>query len=660
MFRGRTVKWLLQALVAAVLLALVHRSSPWRWPLFILFIAPAAGEAICVAISHVLWIPITVPVWLQGHFATTIAIAAAASVYLARISSGLARYSAYALVGICAYLILIDLILIFHASRLVYQLRKGFEGRRSKRPSYIFGAAFHMGGSAWQYLRRIFVRVEWALWRFSRKVDLAAGARDDIREYMRFMQEEGQALQKQKLHRFRLFATAVSKGLAVTGMGFRHVFSEMVRGREMTVFLTPSDLRGHKPGFVDYAMSMSDACLAVVSPFLLDFLFDRVPGPLKKLENVEEIPVPIRRFLKRSADELDKEKLRVIRTLHFCPGPSVLLLPGASKYALEIKAQRGYESVVMFGRASARPAVSEITRVLAATCIPMRELDRALTESRASAIGDVSDRGLAPLADAYLRFRLSSSEVERFLSLFDCFEVLIKYSVFLFVDGDLSALTSERKAPPTLGTWKNWLISHVNKPAEPPGSTSRDPLPDQLRAAWRGDVSEAVRQLRPAVQRYGIHVDRGAQDKSWYEWMGWLNDLRNVTKGHGGMDERVAASLLPLFHAALLDLIAVLRPMSLDSHLVRICEDGTEVVLKGWLRGARRSSTLQAKTMTRLMTVNEELRTDPRTKDHALHGCVVISLNSVLTWHSRREQDMYIDYLSGNILSVGVKPRAGA
>ena len=659
MFRGRMAKWLLQALVAAVLLNLVNRSSPWRWLLFIFFFAPAAGEAICVAISRVAWIPVTVPIWLQGHFATTVAVAAAASVFLARVSSGFARYSAYAIIGLCAYLILIDLVLIFHASRLVYQLRQGFEGRSSKKPSYIFGAAFHMGGSAWQYLRRIFVRVEWALWRFSRKVDLTAGARDDIKKYTRFMQEEGQELQKQKLHGFRLFVTAVSKAFAVTGMGFRHVLSEMLRGREMTVFLTPSDFHGHKPDFVDYAMARSDACLAVVSPFLLDFLFGRASGPLKKLENVGEIPVPVRSFLRRSADELDTEKLRAIRALHFCSGPSILLLPGGSRHPSEPKAQRGYESVVMFGRASARPAVSEITRVLAATCIPMRYLDRALTASCARAIGDISDRGLAPLADAYLRFRLSSSEVERFLCLFDCFEVLIKYSVFLFVDGNLSALTIQHKVPP-LGKWKDWLIGYVNKSSAPPGSTSRDPLSDQLRTAWRGDLSEAVRQLRSGVDRFGIHVDRLAQDKSWYEWMWWLNDLRNVTKGHGGMDERVAASLLPLFHAALLDLIAVLRPLSLDSHLVRICEDGTEVVLKGWLRGARRSSTLQAKTITRSMTVNEELRTDPRTKDHALHGCVVISLNSVLTWHSRREQDMYIDYLSGNIVSVGAKPRAGA
>jgi hypothetical protein len=138
-----------------------------------------------------------------------------------------------------------------------------------------------------------------------------------------------------------------------------------------------------------------------------------------------------------------------------------------------------------------------------------------------------------------------------------------------------------------------------------------------------------------------------------------MNDFRNVTKGHGGMDERVAAPLLPPFHAALLDLIAVIRPLSLDSHLVRICADGTEVVLRGWLRGARRSSTLQSHTVTGSMTVNEELRTDLRTKDYSLHGSVVISQSSVLTWHSRREQDMYIDYLSGNIVSVGVKPRTG-
>ncbi len=653
-------KWLLQALVSVALLTLLNRSSSWRWPLVIFSLAPAVGEALCLAISYVPAISITVPVWLQGHFANAIGLLAAALVFLRHVSPGLARYSTYAVIGVCSYLILVDLVLIVHASRLVHQLRKGFKGHCSAKTSYVFGAAFHLGGTAWQYLRRVFVRVEWALWRFNRKVDLTGGTRDNITEYARFMREEGQDLQKQKLHGFRLFAAVITKGFALSKMATRHLLSEALRGREMTVFLTPSDLRGHKPEFVDYAMAESDACVAVVSPFLLDFLFGSVPGPLTRLENVAAIPVPVRRFLKRSADEIDSEKARVIRALHSCPGPSILLFPGGSRQASEPKAQRGYESVIMFGRGSARPAASEITRVLAAACIPMRELDRALDTSRVGAIGPLADRGLAPLADAYLRFRLSNSEVERFLCLFDCFEVLIKHSVFLFVDGDLTGLIKERKDP-TLGRWKDWLIKRIkDQPAAPLPSPSRDPLPDQLCAAWRGDVGEAVCRLRAAVERNGIHVGRGAEDKTWYEWMSWLNDFRNVTKGHGGVEEKVAASLLPLFHATLLDLIAVLRPLTLDSYLVRICEDGTEVVLRGWLRGARRSSTLQSKKITRSVTVNEELRTDHRTKDYPLHGCIVISHNSVLTWHSRRhERDMYIDYLSGNIVSVGVKPRAG-
>jgi hypothetical protein len=134
--------------------------------------------------------------------------------------------------------------------------------------------------------------------------------------------------------------------------------------------------------------------------------------------------------------------------------------------------------------------------------------------------------------------------------------------------------------------------------------------------------------------------------------MRWLVDFRNITKGHGGPDESTSAPVLFPFHSVFLDLVSSLKEISFDAHLVRICKDGTEINLGGWLRGIRRSSIL-LRPQHRSLTTGNELRT--QTETFAFEERVSIRVNEVLTWHGEKKsgEDAYVNYLSGEVRSLG-------
>jgi hypothetical protein len=73
-----------------------------------------------------------------------------------------------------------------------------------------------------------------------------------------------------------------------------------------------------------------------------------------------------------------------------------------------------------------RRQLEPVWRNLRSCTLVMAAEDRRLGERGKAALQLLGKRGFPCLASAYNRFRLSSSDTERLLSLFDCFEVVIK------------------------------------------------------------------------------------------------------------------------------------------------------------------------------------------------------------------------------------------
>ena len=660
----RQLPKLFARLVFSVLVVLAFApESLWRLSLLTLLIVGLVVDVLLAILAQTRRPPLTVPVWLRDHFSGSLALSAAALVFVTRVPPGLKKYAGLVIFGAGTYKLLIDCILVVQTSRLLYTLHSSFSQNTPAPARYVYGAVFQIGGSARKYLRRVFFRVEWALWRFHRKIDLSQATRADIQEYKLLMQREVDHLRKRDSRGLRLLVSMAIRVPALVGQTSRFVLGDMLRGREMTAFFCPSDLASSEGAFTEYAVANANTCIAFITPALWEYFREPKVGDIERAEQViSQMPQWIRRASVRGRKEMERQMITTTRALHFCLGPSFLFVPEAQNVESDFQPQHGYETVLMFGGASARPCASEITRVLAGTCVPLRQLDSALGPELARLIHKLAESGLAPLADAYLRFRLSSSDVERFFCLLDCFEVLIKYSVFVLGGGEPEFAT-KRRSIATLGTWKTWLVQYLNSNNSTTSGSSagsdvsshdRRSFEGELCAAWRRGVTEHVCDLTSALQRASIIDEVQIGSATWSSWLSWLVEFRNVTKGHGGVDEKAVKPWLHLFHAVLIDLISALCVLTLDTYLVGICHDGTEVQLRGWLRGKRRSSTLLSKTPLRSVTVNEELRAEGFATAYPVHGSVVVSRNSVLTWHSRTKEqvDTYVDYLTGSVRSL--------
>lgn len=260
------------------------------------------------------------------------------------------------------------------------------------------------------------------------------------------------------------------------------------------------------------------------------------------------------------------------------------------------------------------------------------------------------------MADCYLRFRLAKSDVERFLCLLDCFEVLIKQSVIVLAlrkfagegSRELDSLIQQLERP-SLGIWRNILQSLVN---DLWGERESQGVEKTIRLFWQKAVEPPARELIDAVNGLGL-TWKGNMPRNYLEWLEWLTWLRNVTRGHGAVEDRVASPIWHRFHALFLQVVNQLRPLVLDSSLAVRNDTGTMDVLSGWLRGPARSSRL---SWSLPQSISDELVFPVLRSSYGelpLQPFVCVRGNHCLTWNSRREAAIeYVDYSDGKLERV--------
>lgn len=656
MLNKNLAKWLLLLFLIVAVVLISSPGSPWRRTVVVFSFLMALTDVLAPQVSGIRKLSLVIPVWTQDQFAGAIASIGGAVAYLSKSSGTLGRYGAWFVILASLYRLVICMVFTIHGSLLIHRLRSAYGSSQLPSVRSPYGVLVSLGGSARPYLARTLLKVEWSLWRFQRSGDPTATEMKIMRHSLAVMSEQSREFQAGRVKGLSADLEILRRSLKVTRMFVSLLFSERLKQRILMAFLTPDDLRRYEKSFREYVLANCSLCIGIIPAPMLPLFHGEGPDVRKIIDELSpHLPSWLGRLLRRGLEEGNRQRDEAINQLHFCLGPSILIAP---KLESSVEEKRGYELVAMIGRDITGPTVPKLTSAIALCCLPTKRLDLEVPDELRKINFSVARCGLAPLADAYLRFRLSKSDVERFLCLFDCFEVLMKYSVFVLMrdgrpdDLDLRWLKKserdERWKRPTLGAWKDWLIDLTNDDVR-----QRSKLEQDICAAWQKNLDGPVVEFVAAVKASGINVGLSdySGEQKWNEWLQWFVNFRNVTKGHGGIEEKTVASYLAGFYATFLQLVSLLHSLALDARLMACCADATEIESRGWLRGRYRSSTLWSSSSSRVKSikVTHELRWN--SEEYKLDPYVKFIGNSVLTWHSLAKdgQDAYLDYLTGRI-----------
>jgi hypothetical protein len=355
----------------------------------------------------------------------------------------------------------------------------------------------------------------------------------------------------------------------------------------------------------------------------------------------------------RKFDNAVEEHNRVASGLIF----RVLLIRSADDLA-PIQDFRGIETCPFMvsheqrEREEIREIISVITGQLTTTAIPIGESDDKLPAELRATISKIVTHALPPLANCYLRFRLSRSNVERFLCLLDCFEVLIKVSVIYSLvqqwrrDGNSQlAQLYTQLGRPSLGTWLDTL-RRLN--AEP----GQDDLAQAICAFWKEPLAGAPRQLISDAKGSGLAYP-GDLPRSHLGWLDWFVWLRNTTRGHGGVEEGQVGPIWHGLHATFLRMARGLTPLIADSSLATTLQNGSLVACSGWNRNLLPESTQEGKVPMPANPVFMVRNGASEGNKSLLHPFVIKAGDDFLTWNSARENAVeYLDYGTGQVRQI--------
>src|SRR5262249_53545517 len=154
----------------------------------------------------------------------------------------------------------------------------------------------------------------------------------------------------------------------------------------------------------------------------------------------------------------------------------------------------------------------------------------------------IAQQGLPPIANTYLRARLSQSDVERFLSILDCIEATIKCSVIALLTTQWQAGTVNNSAAiasqlnvPSLGHWIDILCTVITH--QPQTSFQK-----QIADFWYAPLVQTAREVIEDANQSGFSW-RGDIPQNHLQWLRWFSWLRNVTRGHGVVKEESIGNL---------------------------------------------------------------------------------------------------------------------
>ena len=247
----------------------------------------------------------------------------------------------------------------------------------------------------------------------------------------------------------------------------------------------------------------------------------------------------------------------------------------------------GKPSVVEVGRAAditMASAANVIAERVALTGIPSAAADAALSDGLRDLVSAFADTCLPPFADSYLRFRMSSSDVERFSSLIDFAECLVRTSAIVlavhrFAKEKTEKILTRLGRGGTLGEWHKVLGEEISATGGLPGGHS-------LRNFWRAPAFETQVALVAQYPALAPELRDNKTPSAWsqLEWMNWLIKLRNATRGHGFMTETHASELWLALHLIMLQSCFSLSDLVRDARLALPKTSSESLEAEGWKR----------------------------------------------------------------------------
>ncbi len=361
-------------------------------------------------------------------------------------------------------------------------------------------------------------------------------------------------------------------------------------GRILCPCLNVEDLRRDEPGFVGYILQNATTVVAAPSR-LTELLPSPAASAFRALEALFKAGSLLERLstrVGRAASAWDTDRADL---LHATPVPTVLvhveLVDLFSGLDVSDQTDVGYLIASVAPRRQSQ-LVPQIADVVASRGVALVAIDEDLGTDFRPLLGSLATASLAPLADAYLRLRNSDSFVERFLCVIDCFDILVRFSWLVLAmesagGGRLpeEAMFRRLSSRPTLGRWLLLLRQDLQrKPVSALGVC--------LARFWHGAASRESRRLRTRAEVVGA-VGAGEVRGSNLEFLQWILDLRNATRGHGGVVEHRCRSMFGAAHGALMDSVLGLRELCIDAYL-EVPVGGRQLSMRGWLRGGRRAT----------------------------------------------------------------------
>lgn len=184
--------------------------------------------------------------------------------------------------------------------------------------------------------------------------------------------------------------------------------------------------------------------------------------------------------------------------------------------------------------------IAPLSNRLASTALPIVASDSRLDIEKRRIIQEIATSGLTPIANSYLSFRLAHSDVERYESLINCIESLIRCSTIILLinrwnnlNKDVNFKNKKRLIgggnKPPLGTWVYAL-------GDLTGIKISTEIDEKVCSFWKGGISQKQRLLINKVGETGLY-SINHEEETQLGWIKWYKELRNVTKGHGSVKE---------------------------------------------------------------------------------------------------------------------------
>lgn len=293
--------------------------------------------------------------------------------------------------------------------------------------------------------------------------------------------------------------------------------------------------------------------------------------------------------------------------------------------------------------------VAAIADEMAMSTFPVAEADDLIPADIKPLIPAIAQVGLQPFANSYLRYRLAQSNVERFLALLDCVEVLVKCSAVVlltgrWLEGDTEGLQEvpDRLSRPSLGHWVETLRQLLS-PAR------GDQLQQDIQSFWAQPPYEAAWELLD-LGNNSEWKWKGVRPRSQVEWLNWFVWLRNVTRGHGVIEEGLVSGLWQGLHETCLDMAFGLESLVLSSALFYHTPAEGTTILQGWQRTVV-AATGEARPPLSYSAYHVYIGTEASSSPPLLLYPFIISRSgSALVWNGVRKKSVqYLNYGTGEI-----------